>query len=100
MSRIVSVNPAGPLTVAPGQAVEIDILAADVPGDDSGNLRFTASDGSTVTVGVTIDRESLEGILAGNPTANQILAEKIDLPGMLEWVGPIVGGLRVRYTPE
>lgn len=98
MSHIDSVSPAGPLTLAPGASINVDVLVSGVPGDDTATLRFTASDGSTVTSTVTIDREALKGSLgSGAPAASEVFGELVGA-GTLESVGGITGGWRFRYT--
>lgn len=97
MSHVDSITPAGPLVIAPGGSVDIDVFVSGVPGDDSATLRFTASDGSVITTTTTIDRDSLEGILTGTPQSHQVLGELVGA-GSLTSVGPITGGWRFRYT--
>lgn len=97
MSHIDSITPAGPLTLAPGDSVTLDVLVSGVPGDDSVTTRFAASDGSTVTQSITIDRAALEAITSGTPAPNQVLGELVG-SGSLQSVGAITGGWRFRYT--
>lgn len=98
MSHVDSVNPAGPLVVAPGQQINFDVLVSGVPGDDPVVVRWTASDGSTGSAQLTVDRAALEGVLSGTPQGNQVLGQVASGPGKLESVGAIVGGWRFRYT--
>lgn len=97
MSRVDSILPAGPLTVAPGDIVDFDVLVSNVPGDDTATLRGVASDGSTVTCALTIDRAALEGITSGSPKVHQVLCEVVG-PGTVTSVGAVTGGWRFRYT--
>lgn len=100
MSHVESVSPAGPLTVLPGESVEFDVTVSGVPGDQSASLRFTGSDGSTISVGITVDLANLEGIIGpGTPAGHQVLAEVFSGPGTLEALGSGGPGIaRFRYT--
>jgi hypothetical protein len=55
VSHVNGLTPAGPVTVAPGETVRfsVDLETAE---DEGYSLTVTASDGSVVDVGITVDR--------------------------------------------
>lgn len=98
MSRVDSVTPAGPTTVAPGGTVDFAVAVSGVPGDDIVTLRFAASDGSAQSVGVTVDRQQLAAILSGAPQANEVLGEVLSGGGTLTVLSVTGGVATFRYT--
>jgi hypothetical protein len=55
VSHVTGLTPAGPVTVAPGETVRftVDLTTAE---DEGYAITVTADDGSTVDVGITVDR--------------------------------------------